>query len=1048
MNFINKIRRLTSVMLTAVLLVTGICVIAPTAVADTYYNSGNAIAYDQRDSAWGGYYIGGGSIYDTACGIVSSCNAINYLTGAFSNKDSAKNFILEWANKAHNIGGFNPGSSADGGFRYIMFGTDVSNPPPLATNYGSTYSFDMPITWTENWNSANYYSGSYWNNIYVNSQTSLKNYLAGDAVAIAHVPFHFICLADYDPVTDRFLVLDSYPTYARQTGNGVAWMTATQLSGGLPSMTVGGFCVLRSTAPSVKYPIKNNDGTLTIHDGESTSGLSSAYNTTLYKDTGTVRSGKGSIRMRCTNPAAQSGSTKIGGMAIQTLSSTSNFSGYDTLEFDVLFSRDMTGSNGLQINFATNGQDGYNHMFAINDRKASAGWHHMTVDLANIAKVDSSADWTRINTVRYTWFNYNGNGTETNIYLDNIKLTKKGGSTPTPTPTITYPFKNADGTMTLNDGEALTDITGTYNTNLFVDTGTVKSGKGSMRMQCTKPAAQTDSTKIGGMAIQKLNATTDLSKYSIIEFDVLFSRDMTGSNGLQINFATNGQDGFNHMVVINDKKASDGWHHIALDMTKIPKMTDDADWSKINNIRYTWFNYNGNGTETNIYIDNVMATGAAKEIVYPFVQDSNTLMLYDGESLSTIRSDFKTDFSLIGTKTQGDNSLRMACTDPDLYTDSSKVGGMLHHTFTTPANLNDYEYIAFDLYLTEDLDGSSAFQINFATNSEDGYNYSYPLTGRTVGWYHIDLKRSDIEKVKDTADWGNITNLRMTWFNFKPFTTETTFYIDNIRAYNKAPEVDHAVVEVINGIDALPAVSQLKKSDEAEIVSVVNKYNALSDEQKPQVTNLQKLLDVVDGFNQMMADEAINAIEALPQTSQITGADRTAIKNAEAIYNSLDKEQVALVTNKDKLDAALAALEQWETNAVQQVITAIDGLPQPTEVTEEDTDAIQTVADQFNNLPDHLKEQVGNKAKLDHLLAAIGQLPQKPTVIYGDVDENGVISAADALEVLKSVVSKVTLTETQKVVADVDGNGAVLATDALLILQKVVAIIQQFPVEQ
>ena len=257
MNLVNRTRRLLSVVLMAVLLVTGVTVIAPTASADTYYNSGNAIAYDQRDSAWGGYYIGGGSIYDTACGIVSSCNAINYLTGAFSNKDSAKNFILDWGNKAHNIGGFNPGSSADGGYRYIMFGQDYSTTPPLATNYGSTYGFDMPITWTENWNSANYYSGSYWNNIYVSSQTALKNYLAGDAVAIAHVPFHFICLADYDPATDRFLVLDSYPTAARQTGNGVCWMTSAQLSGGLASMTVGGFCVLRSTAPSVKYPIKN-----------------------------------------------------------------------------------------------------------------------------------------------------------------------------------------------------------------------------------------------------------------------------------------------------------------------------------------------------------------------------------------------------------------------------------------------------------------------------------------------------------------------------------------------------------------------------------------------------------------------------------------------------------------------------------------------------------------------------------------------------------------------------------------------------------------------
>ncbi len=58
--------------------------------------------------------------------------------------------------------------------------------------------------------------------------------------------------------------------------------------------------------------------------------------------------------------------------------------------------------------------------------------------------------------------------------------------------------------------------------------------------------------------------------------------------------------------------------------------------------------------------------------------------------------------------------------------------------------------------------------------------------------------------------------------------------------------------------------------------------------------------------------------------------------------------------------------------------------------------------------------------------------------LYGDVDENGKVEATDALEVLKSVVGKVTLTDRQKNVADVDDNGKVDATDALEILKHVV----------
>ncbi|MBR4868629.1 MAG: dockerin type I repeat-containing protein, partial [Clostridia bacterium] len=68
--------------------------------------------------------------------------------------------------------------------------------------------------------------------------------------------------------------------------------------------------------------------------------------------------------------------------------------------------------------------------------------------------------------------------------------------------------------------------------------------------------------------------------------------------------------------------------------------------------------------------------------------------------------------------------------------------------------------------------------------------------------------------------------------------------------------------------------------------------------------------------------------------------------------------------------------------------------------------------------------------------------------IIGDVDLDGSVSAADALEVLKSVVGKATLTEEQTKAADVDGNGKADAADALDILKKVVGKIDKFPVEQ
>ncbi len=61
--------------------------------------------------------------------------------------------------------------------------------------------------------------------------------------------------------------------------------------------------------------------------------------------------------------------------------------------------------------------------------------------------------------------------------------------------------------------------------------------------------------------------------------------------------------------------------------------------------------------------------------------------------------------------------------------------------------------------------------------------------------------------------------------------------------------------------------------------------------------------------------------------------------------------------------------------------------------------------------------------------------PPVPAFKLGDVDENGDITAADALMALQAVTNKIELTENQKKAANVDGKESLTANDALLILQ-------------
>ncbi len=132
---------------------------------------------------------------------------------------------------------------------------------------------------------------------------------------------------------------------------------------------------------------------------------------------------------------------------------------------------------------------------------------------------------------------------------------------------------------------------------------------------------------------------------------------------------------------------------------------------------------------------------------------------------------------------------------------------------------------------------------------------------------------------------------------------------------------------------------------------------------------------------------------------------------------------------------------------VEKVIEAIDKLPPPGEVEHEHREQIHAVRDQFEKLNETQRPGVTNSQKLTEVLNAYEALPPQVTVLYGDIDLNGTVAAADALLALQHVVGKTSLEGDAFTAGDVDGNTFVNAADALLILQRVVNKIEQFPIE-
>lgn len=163
--------------------------------------------YVQCDDRWKDIYVGDLTIAQSACGIATLCNAVYYLTGVAPD-------LVEMANWAHDGKLFNaPG--VPGCYRSVFYYAGVE--------LGNTYGFVA---------TQNTYGS-------MHTQEIKDCLLSGGTVAV-HVPGHFMAVVDYNPETERFLVIDPMPgDYGRYdnrrkglTNAGGNWLTADELSVG------------------------------------------------------------------------------------------------------------------------------------------------------------------------------------------------------------------------------------------------------------------------------------------------------------------------------------------------------------------------------------------------------------------------------------------------------------------------------------------------------------------------------------------------------------------------------------------------------------------------------------------------------------------------------------------------------------------------------------------------------------------------------------------------------------------------------------------------
>lgn len=157
----------------------------------------------QFDPAWARKDYGNVSDYSgkmaaAGCGVVAITNAVYALNGQFVDPM----LFADFAVKKH--------------YRIIGSGTQDGVFKGAAKEFGAAYGFS-------------YVKTSY-------SLSEVRDYLQKGYVAISHVPGHYVTIADFNPKTKKYLVLDSHPIKSRPTSSFGNWFKRERVQrGGLTS---------------------------------------------------------------------------------------------------------------------------------------------------------------------------------------------------------------------------------------------------------------------------------------------------------------------------------------------------------------------------------------------------------------------------------------------------------------------------------------------------------------------------------------------------------------------------------------------------------------------------------------------------------------------------------------------------------------------------------------------------------------------------------------------------------------------------------------------
>lgn len=413
------------------------------------------------------------------------------------------------------------------------------------------------------------------------------------------------------------------------------------------------------------------------------------------------------------------------------------------------------------------------------------------------------------------------------------------------------------------------------------------------------------------------------------------------------------------------------------------------------------------------------------------------------------------------------------------------VGEYVEVTLPLPADVVTTGQIdKFEIYIYNDLH-------RFMQNKDPDHKDQY--TEANEGSHGVSITVDRAEIILGGVIMANKTALEVALDRAKTVTDTSIYTPSSVAAFQAALEEARRVYDSDD-------VSQTKVDD--TVTALTDAQNSLV--RKADKTALKKALDEANeldttGYGASTVKALTDAINA---ANTVYGDDEASQTRVDIAVNQLNvaMESFAKAVNRSELQAAIAAAEEVDLSlytsasrtAFEAALTKANQVNTNKNATQTDVDnavkALTSAQDALVKLADKaaLQTAVAEALKVDTTLytddtvaefvtalsaarkliikaeatqtevdAAIEALDDatkklvaKPTWTYGDTNNDGDVTAEDALLALQIATDKVAATEVAEKAGNVDGEGGITANDALLILQFSTKKIGYFPAEK